>query len=156
MHVKHHRRGPAIVLGFAVAASLGVMTAARLAAAAREGAGAPTLEERQRAVASPDADADAWLLYARALQQAGRGEHAAQAFARAVSLDPYLADARLGLALCLADLGDGEALMAALTDLVLSDAVLALQVLQRSELARHASLPGFGELLVEARSQAID
>ncbi len=97
-----------------------------------------------------------WLAYAHVLRGAGRPEHAAQAYRRALEIDPFSTAALGGLASSLAETGDADALFAHLDTLVLADARLALQVLTRPAVARFSGDPRYAGLLTEARSQAVD
>jgi tetratricopeptide (TPR) repeat protein len=158
MRSKSSRTAPAILLAGACAAGLALWEADARVRRAETGDGDPEvrLAVLQRAAADPGSGAAEWLGYARALQSAGRHEHAAQAWRRAMALDPFAAEAQEGLAVALAEAGDSDGLFGHLGELVLSDARLALQSLARPAVVRHASDPRYAGLLAEARSQAVD
>jgi cytochrome c-type biogenesis protein CcmH/NrfG len=157
MRIKDSRRIPAAILAAAVAASAGVFWVdARARRQAEGGDPAARLAALQRAAAEPGAGAATWRDFGRALQAAGRHGHAAQAYRRAIALDPYASEPRIGLAVALAADGDREALFAHLGELLLTDARLALQVFSRPAIARYAEDPRYAEGLAEARSQAVD
>ena len=109
-----------------------------------------------QAVAEPGATLEDWRAFARALAAAGQGGRAAQAWRRVMELAPYDAEAGDGLAVALAESGDGEALFAYLQEFVLLDARQALLTLRRPALTRYSSDARYPRLLAEARSQAVD
>lgn len=157
MRSKHSRTAPALLLAAGIAAGLSLVIRDRLARRAEAG-GDP--EERlaalQRQAAERETDCGVWLAYARALLAAGRHEHAAQAFRRALDLNPFAEEAQEGLAIALAEANDLDALYDYLGQWVLTDARLALRLFHHPAIARHTADSRHARLLAEARSQAVD
>jgi len=114
------------------------------------------LADLGRATASGRAGAETWFACGRQLYEQKRFGQAAEAFQRALELEPYHREAIFGQALALAGNGDEKALRAFLGGLVVSDAKLAVNLFARPELAGVAGKPEFRSLAEEARNQASD
>ncbi|MFH1022342.1 MAG: tetratricopeptide repeat protein [Planctomycetota bacterium] len=152
-----HPRLPAVLV---LAATAGVWAAVFLwpAAGGRGGAGGGTaaLASLERVIATGRADGATWFAYAEGLRAAGRLAHAAEACRKALELDPFHREARFLRGATLADRGDADALHAYLYDLVLSDAKLTLDLLERPACHPFLADPRFAALHEEARRQAMD
>ena len=90
------------------------------------------------------------------MRQARRFAHAAQAYRKALELEPYHREARFACALALALAGDDEDFYVFMRDLIFHDAKLAADLFERRECQACLAQPRFKALQQEARSQAMD
>lgn len=143
-----------------------LLAAAGLAAyAARSPLSAPSplagksLEEIEPLIAAGNVESNTWFIYATKLQSAGRFAHAADAYRRALSAQPPLADprnARFGLGLALAQGPNADAFFDYIRQVTLTDARLACDILDRPQCKSKDSDPRFSPTVKEAQAQAVD
>jgi hypothetical protein len=148
------RRQPAIAVLLA-----GVLAAAvYLPWTARAGqAGSSTsIEQLERAIARPDAGPDIWLQYAQRLNATGRFLHAEMAYRQVLQRQANHKQAQFELACLLAKAGKTEEFYAAMRDMVVSEAKLAVDVFGRPECQQYLDAPRFIALVNEAKTQAMD
>lgn len=150
---KYSRR-PA-VLALILCATAGALYFAADTSGARTVAG-PELEELERAIASPDAGSDVWLLYGQRLLADKRHAHAAMAFERVLQKDPYCRVANLQRAAALALTGDADGFYAFASKLVLADPRLTQDILGQPESQSYLAADRFQTLLAQARIQSMD
>lgn len=124
----------------------------------RNDAAAQDLGSLERKIAGPGgADAATWNAYGKALSAAGKPGDAADAFQKAIALDPSLADARLNAAIALAQAGDADAFFAYINRLTQVNAKLSDDLLlNRKEIARFRDDPRFAIAENTAHAQAQD
>jgi alkyl sulfatase BDS1-like metallo-beta-lactamase superfamily hydrolase len=121
-----------------------------LATASGQEAGGPAAATRY------GSSARALLAHADQLRAEGSFGPAADAYCRVLDEEPYNREARFWTAICLAGAGDEARLEAFMDQLALSEAKLAVELFQRSELAPFADSPKMAALLEQARDQAKD
>ena len=156
--MRHHARIPAF-LAAALTAALG------LSALYAGGLFAPgpnsDLIALEKQIAAGTADAGTWQSYGDTLRTAHRFGHAAAAYRRALELQPDLRDARLNLGLSLgqasnSDTAGPDAFFAFINDLMLSEPKLAVDILDRQELAPLRADARFAPVYQNAKAQAAD
>lgn len=102
------------------------------------------------------ADAAQWLTFAADLERKGEWREAAEAYAEVLKQDAYNDEARFRGLLAWAQAGDTNSLLECYEQAVLCNAKLAVRVIDRPEVRRYLSAPGFHQLAQEARSQSMD
>jgi hypothetical protein len=149
--MKQYRRWPAVVvLILAATICAGALRSHPSSGQAGE------LEALQIAVARADATATDWQHYAEALAGRGRFAESAQAYRKTLDLAPHNRQVKFDRALVLARTGDGDAFYECMRDLSLTEAKLAVEVLDRPESQRYLSEDRFRTVAQEAASQARD
>ena len=118
-----------------------------------------SLEDVERLIAAGNVDSTTWLSYALKLNSAGRFAHAADAYRRALTAQPPLADsrsARFELGLTLAQTPNADAFFDYIHQVTLTDARLAVDILDRRECQSKSADPRFTPAVKEAQAQAVD
>lgn len=117
------------------------------------------LDSLERAIASGKSDCGTWMAYAQALQQQHSFAHAGAAYERALSLQPAVEEApglRFNAVLCLGEAGDPEKFFPFFSHLATTDPKLAVDVLERPELATMRADSRWNAIAATARAQAAD
>ncbi len=153
--MRHYPRKPviAVLLAACLASAAAVFA---VGAWGERAGGRPTLAELASAVAHEDASAQVWVAYADRLCEAGEYGHAADAYEKALQVNPLNRDARLGCGVALARAQDAAGLYAWAQRLIYTDPKLACELLDRPECAGYLSQERFAKLRQEARFQNMD
>ena len=101
-------------------------------------------------------DAATWNAYGDALRDAQRPAAAADAYQRALDLDPANRVTKINLALALAQSQNADAFFAYISRLTMTDAKLAADLFTRPELAPLHADPRFHIAADSAHAQAVD
>jgi predicted Zn-dependent protease len=101
-------------------------------------------------------DAATWDAYGDALRAANRPAAAADAYQRALALDPARRLTRINAALALAQAGNADAFFAYVSRLTMTDAKLASDLLERPELSSLRGDHRFQIAADTAHAQAVD
>ena len=139
-----------------LASLVAIATYLALTARAARSTEGPSLEQLELAIASPDAGADTWMLYAQRLLQDRRFAHAAAAYQHVLETDPYSRAANIGCASALALTRDAEQLFPFLTHLLLIEPRILLDIFSRSEVSPFITQERFKTLQAQAHAQSLD
>jgi tetratricopeptide (TPR) repeat protein len=101
-------------------------------------------------------DADTWDAYGDALRAAGRYGQAADAYQRALKLDPARRATKINIGLALAQAKDADGFFQYVSRLTMTDAKVAVNLLEKSELAPLQGDPRFTMARTTAQGQAVD
>ena len=115
-----------------------------------------SLEQLERAIAKSDAGPDVWFDYAQGLSGAGRFLHAEMAYRQVLQRQPTHKQAQFELACLLAREGKSEEFYAAMRDMVITEAKMAVDVFGRPECQKYLDAPRFEALVNEAKMQVMD
>jgi tetratricopeptide (TPR) repeat protein len=115
-----------------------------------------SIEMLELRLAAGEESAPLWFAYAQRLDEAGRHEAAAAAYAQVLQSEPYHREARFGRAMALAHSAQSDPFFLYMHDLVYSEPRLAVDVLERREVRAYLSEPRFRDLSREAQIQALD
>jgi Tfp pilus assembly protein PilF len=152
---QYSRKSSGIALVLTMAAGL-----TALAATGQFHTGDPgSVDQLERAIASGHGDVHTWAAYGTALQADKRFDHAAQAYQRALDLQPDPSDAqkiRFNAALCFGQAGDADKFFDFFSHLTTTSPKLAVDVLERPELAPLHNDARWGPAASLARAQAAD
>jgi tetratricopeptide (TPR) repeat protein len=162
--IQYPRTPAAVILAVAVGLSISYALVSDKSAATQDATGhSPrslsqnaSIGELELAIATRTADARTWFLYGQRLLGAKRYAHAAEAYKKALELEPYLRDARFNCGLALAQAGKADVFLAFVNDLLLQNPKLTVDVLERCECQPYLAQPGFQLLLKDARNRAMD
>lgn len=125
----------------------------------RSGADGNSIDALERAIASGRNDVATWSSYAQALQEKKDFVHAAAAYGRALELQPAegeIQKLRFNAALCLGQSGNADAFFTSFAQLTSTDPKLAVDVLDRPELAGLRADSRWAAAASSARAQAAD
>ena len=151
--IQHSRKPALAVLGAACVAAAAYL--ANGETGPRDGS-KPTLAQLELSIADPDASNETWLLYAQCLQRERRFAHAAMAYTHVLEKDPYRRTANLQCGIALALAGDADRFHEFVSNLVLLEPRLALDVLGRPEAQTYLSAERFQTQLKRAQVQSMD
>jgi hypothetical protein len=149
-----HSRKPAVAVLVAVVLA-GVLYVRNSHVVATANAGTD-LSELERAITEPDAGIETWLLYAQRLQDAKRFDHAALAYQRVLADDPYNRLANLQCATLLASTGNADKFYSFMSNLLLVEPRMALDIFGRPEARLFLAESRFQNLQSQAQSQSMD
>lgn len=147
-----YRRTPAVLVLVLATAGWAVV----LRGQSTRGGEIGELSALQIAAAAPAATAADWRNFAEALQAAGRFAESAQAYQKALEREPYNRQMKFDRAIALARTGDADAFFECMRDLSITEAKLAVEILDRAESQRYLSEDRFRVIAQEAASQARD
>lgn len=156
-----HSRTPAAMvlaamLGASAAYAIATSPAARRASPGESKASCAASAELACALAGGQTNTATWMSYAQRLQCDGQPADAAEAYAKVLAREPYNQAAWVGRAAALAAVGDEDKLAEFLTDLVLANAKLAVEVFGRSDIQPLLRSERLRSLREEALSQSMD
>ena len=152
-----YRRTPALIV-LAVMAVLGVgyvLAWDKVERLWKKSPGEQSIQALEKKIADGDKSAATWLAYAEALKPKDPAR-AATAYKEVIKLEPAKNQARFQCALCLANAGNSNELYDFLTDLVLAEPKLSMQILDRPETQKYMGEERFTALKTEAKNQAMD
>ena len=154
---QHSRKTSGIALVVSLAAGLSALAAT---GQFHRGDGVKgSLDQLERTISAGHGDVATWAAYGSALQGEKRFDHAAQAYQRALDLQPDPADVqkiRFNAALSLGQAGDPDKFFSFFTHLTTTDPKLAVDLLERPELTAMHSDARWGPAASSARAQAAD
>jgi tetratricopeptide (TPR) repeat protein len=154
---RYSRKPAAITLILTLAAGLSAFAAT--GQFRNKGEGGATIDQLERELASGKTDVGTWTAYGDALRGQKQFAHAAAAYQRALEMHPSVDDLqklRFTTALCLGQAGDADKFFVFFTHLTLTDPKLAVDLLERPELATLRQDSRWGPASASARSQASD
>jgi Tfp pilus assembly protein PilF len=118
-----------------------------------------SIDQLERAISAGHGDVATWAAYGAALQGEKRFDHAAQAYQRALDLQPdpgAVQKIRFNAALSLGQAGDADKFFAFFSHLTTTDPKQAVDVLERPELTTMHSDARWAPAASSARAQAAD
>jgi Tfp pilus assembly protein PilF len=154
---QHSRKSSGIALVATVA--LGLTALAATGQFNTNAGNAGSIDQLERAISSGHGDVATWAAYGEALQAKSRFDHAAQAYQRALEMQPdpgVVQKIRFNAALCLGQAGDANKFFDFFTHLTTTDPKQAVDLLERPELLpMHRDLR-WAPAATTARAQAAD
>ncbi|HUO10384.1 MAG TPA: hypothetical protein VM008_18910 [Phycisphaerae bacterium] len=154
---QHSRKSSGIALVLTMA--LGAAALAATGQFNRANSANGSIDQLERAISSGHGDVTTWAAYAAALQNEKRFDHASQAYQRTLELlpDPSIVQKiRFNAALCLGQAGDPGKFFDFFAHLTTTDPKLAVDLLERPELAPMRKDPRWASAANAARTQAAD
>jgi hypothetical protein len=123
--------------------------------------GDQSIEALEKKITEGDRSAGTWMAYADALAKGKKFGDAAPKYKEVIKLEPGNKEAKFQCALCLARAGEAEKrfvdeLYNFVTDLVLVEPKLAMEILDRPETQKYMGEDRFVALKTEAKNQAMD
>lgn len=118
-----------------------------------------SIDQLERAISSGHGDVTTWAAYGAALQEQKRFDHAAQAYQRALDLQPdpgVVQKIRFNAGLSLGQAADPDKFFDFFSHLTTTDPKLAVDLLERPELAPMRKDARWGPAANAARAQAAD
>jgi tetratricopeptide (TPR) repeat protein len=149
-----HARKPAIAALLLTLAS-GAAGLSALGALRAPAARSTDLATLERQIAGRP-DAETWDAYGDALRAAGRFAPAAEAYQRALALDPSRRTTKINIALALAQAHNADGFFTYVSRLTMTDAKLASDLLERPELVPLHADARFTMAANTAHAQAVD
>jgi hypothetical protein len=148
-----HRRWPAIVVLVLVVGVGALYVGSWGRGAGGDGA---SIAELEKQISRGKVDAATWNAYGGKLVEAKRFEDAATAYKKVLELEPANRSAKTGCAISLAKAKNEEEFYKFMSDLVASDAKMAMDIFDRGECQAWLGQARFATLKNNARAEAMD